>query len=111
MKAYVVLSGALLCLGALCASQPGRSPAANGAAAKAQQALTGCIDEQRGKYVLLDEQMVQIVRLQSVGADQEIFARHLGHKVKVVGTRSSGEDAVFKVSSVETLESRCVPAK
>src|SRR5690242_18836052 len=111
MKPYVVLPGVLFCLGAVCASEPSRTSAANGSAAKGQQSLTGCVDEQSGKYVLLDEQMLKIVRLHSVGADQEIFAKHLGRKVKVVGTKSSGQNAEFRVSSIETLASRCGPAK
>jgi hypothetical protein len=107
MKPYVVLPGILLCLVALATSEPSRDSAPNRSVAKARQSLTGCVDEQSGRYVLLDEQMKKIVRLQSAGTDQEVFAKHLGNKVTVVGGRSSAPNAAFKVSTIETLRGKC----
>jgi hypothetical protein len=78
-----------------------------------QASLTGCIDEQDGKYVLIDEKDRDhlIASLEAEGFPAEGFARHLGHKVTVRGTgNSSGtERPVFRVRSVETISESCGP--
>jgi hypothetical protein len=80
---------------------------------KAQQAaLTGCVDEHDGHYVLLQEQnRAVIAHLEAEGFPTEGFAKHLGHKVTVRGTASSSgaERPVFKVRSVEAVSDACGP--
>jgi hypothetical protein len=78
-----------------------------------QQSLTGCVDEQDGNYVLLDDKMLnRLADLEAVGASNEaFFAKHLGHKVTVKGTKSSESDARFKVTSIEDLSAVCAPAQ
>jgi hypothetical protein len=74
--------------------------------------LSGCIDEQDGRYVLIhDQTRALIANLEADGFPTEGFARHLGHKVTVRGTaNSNGADgSVFKVRSVETVSDTCGP--
>ena len=76
------------------------------------QALTGCVDEQDGRYVLLDDRMLNLAELEAVGASNEdFFAKHVGHKVTVKGTKASEADARFKVTSIEDISSACTPAQ
>jgi hypothetical protein len=112
MKLQFVLIGVLFCLAAQAAGQPGQSaPKATKAGPAAQRILTGCVDEQNGHYVLLDDQMLKITGLQSAGADADVFAKYLGNKVQAKGTRSSGQDSMFKVTSIERVAGNCGPAK
>jgi hypothetical protein len=112
MKFRVVLMGVLFCLAVQAAGKPDQSaPAPNKASPAAQQTLTGCIDEQDGHYVLLDDLMLKITGLQSAGTDQEVFAKHLGSKVQVKGTRSSGQNSIFKVTRIEHVAGNCGQAK
>jgi len=78
-----------------------------------QQTLTGCVDEQDGKYVLLDDRMLtKLALLEAVPASNEaFFAKHLGHKVTIKGSKSSEQEAPFKVTSIEDLASVCAPAQ
>jgi len=50
--------------------------------------------------VLLDNQMAKITSLQSAGPEKEVFAKYLGHKVQVRGTRTSGPKATFTVTGI-----------
>jgi hypothetical protein len=78
----------------------------------AQQSLTGCIDEEFGQYLLLDGQMQKIVNLQSAGPEKEIFAKYVGHKVEVRGTRSSSlKTAAFVVTGIAQISDNCGQAK
>jgi len=74
-------------------------------------ALTGCVDEQQGHYVLVDARtMSPIANLDADGFPTESFAKHLGHTVTVRGTSSSnGARPTFKVRSIETVSERCEP--
>jgi len=78
-----------------------------------EQSLTGCVDEQDGNYVLLDDRMLKkLVDLEAVPASNEaFFAKHLGHKVTVKGSKSSEQEAKFKVTSIEDVASVCAPAQ
>ena len=78
-----------------------------------QQVLTGCVDEQDGHYILVDDRMLnRLADLQAVGAsDEDVFAKHVGHKVTVKGAKSSETDARFKVTSIEDVSSVCAPAQ
>lgn len=85
-------------------SQPQKEPAK-----KSVVSMTGCIDEQEGQYVLLDDRTREtIVSLEAEGFETEGFAKHVGHKVTVRGT-SSPDSArpTFKVRSIETVSDTC----
>jgi hypothetical protein len=73
--------------------------------------LNGCIDEQQGKYVLVDERDLNLIAdLVADGFPTEGFAKHVGHKVIVRGV--SGPDSahpVFRVRSIETVSEVCAP--
>jgi len=71
--------------------------------------LTGCIDEQEGKWVLVNDQTMAIIAtLAADGFPTEGFAKYVGKKVTVRGTASSGgSSSPFKVRSVETLSETC----
>lgn len=86
--------------------------------------LTGCVDEQDGHYVLIDDRnLTPIANLEADGFPTEGFAKHLGHKVTVRGTVSpagksssdgktegtAGDRSRFKVRSVETVSESCGP--
>ena len=73
--------------------------------------LTGCVDEHEGRYVLVDDRALQpIADLEADGFPTEGFAKHMGHKVIVRGTSSSGGTRpVFKVRSIETVSDTCAP--
>lgn len=73
--------------------------------------LTGCVDEQNGHYVLVDEKaLTPLANLEAEGFPTEGFAKHLGHKVTVRGTSNSGAGRpVFKVRSIETINDSCAP--
>src|SRR5438477_11154355 len=73
--------------------------------------LTGCVDEQDGRYVLVDERALQpIADLEADGFPTEGFAKHMGHRVTVRGTSSSGGTRpIIKVRSIQTLSDTCAP--
>ncbi|PWU05431.1 MAG: hypothetical protein C5B51_14305 [Terriglobia bacterium] len=73
-------------------------------------ALTGCIDEQEGRYVLLDDRTMNAVAdLDADGVPTEaMFARHVGHKVTVRGSSTpGGTRPVFKVREITTVSDMC----
>ena len=76
-----------------------------------QEALTGCVDEQEGKYVLLDDRMMQkLADLETaIASGEDVFAKHLGHKVIVKGNKTSGQESVFRVTSIEEVAAVCAP--
>ena len=73
--------------------------------------LTGCIDEQNGHYLMIDERTRDAVAdLQAEGFETEGFAKHVGHKVTVRGTSNPGEGRpLFKVRSIEAISDTCAP--
>jgi hypothetical protein len=73
--------------------------------------MTGCIDEDNGRYVLInDRTRVTIANLEAENFPTEGFAKHLGHKVTVRGTVNSGGDVpLFRVRSIETISEACEP--
>ena len=73
--------------------------------------LTGCVDEQDGRYVLVDDRTLNpIADLAAEGFPQDGFAKHLGHKVTVRGTSSpGGTRPLFRVRSVESVSDVCAP--
>jgi len=78
-----------------------------------QTALTGCVDEQEGRYILISDQTRDVLaNLEAEGFPTEGFAKHLGHKVTVRGAAaaaSEGARPVFKVRSIETVSDTCGP--
>jgi len=77
---------------------------------KQTTALTGCVDEQDGHYVLLDARTLNpIANLDPNGVPAEdLFAKHVGQKVTVRGSSTSGgSPPVFKVRSIETVSEMC----
>jgi len=73
--------------------------------------MTGCVDEQEGHYVLVDDHsLARIADLEADGFPTEGFAKHMGHKVTVRGmSTSNGARSLFKVRTVETLSDTCAP--
>ena len=79
----------------------GKKKAASGSS------LSGCVDQQEGHYVLVDDRSLSPV---ADGFPTEGFAKHMGHKVTVRGTSNSGSTrSVFKVRSIETVSETCAP--
>jgi hypothetical protein len=78
-----------------------------------QQSLTGCVDEQDGKYVLVDDRMLtKLANLEAATAgNEDVFAKHVGHKVTITGTKPSEPDGPFKVTRIEELSTVCAPAQ
>jgi hypothetical protein len=73
--------------------------------------MTGCIDEQGDRYVLINDRTRDLVaNLEAEGFPVEGFAKHLGHKVTVRGAvASEGSNPVFRVRSIETVSETCGP--
>jgi hypothetical protein len=71
--------------------------------------LTGCMDEQEGQWVLVNDQTMAIIaNLAADGFPTEAFAKHMGHKITVRGTVSSGGTRpIFKVRTIETVSETC----
>jgi hypothetical protein len=113
--AILVLGAGALCLEAARPVQQEPAPPKKNAAQRVQKESTstavGCVDEQDGKYVLLNVgTMAPIADLEADGFPTEGFAKHVGHKVTVRGTRSAnGARPSFKVRKVETLSETCAP--
>lgn len=77
----------------------------------ASTSLTGCVDQQEGQYVLVDDHDLKVVaNLDAEGFPIEGFAKHVGQKVTVRGTQNPGAARpVFKVRTIETVSETCAP--
>jgi hypothetical protein len=75
--------------------------------------LSGCVDQQDGRYVLVDDRDLNpVADLEADGFPTEGFAKHMGQKVTVRGTSSSGSTRpLFKVRSIETVSETCAPTQ
>ena len=95
------------------ASQNKAAPKSQKSNRQVQESLTGCVDEQDGKYVLLDDHMLKkLANLEtSIAPGEDVFAKHVGHKVTVKGNKSSAQDNMFKVISIEEVAAVCAPAQ
>ena len=73
--------------------------------------LTGCVDQQDGQFVLVDDHDLKVVaNLDAEGFPTEGFAKHVGSKVTVRGiSTTGGARTVFKVRSIETVSETCAP--
>jgi hypothetical protein len=71
--------------------------------------LTGCVDEQEGKWVLVNDKTLAIIaKLAADGFPTEGFAKYMGHKVTVQGTTSAdGPGSTFKVRTIKTISETC----
>jgi hypothetical protein len=71
--------------------------------------LTGCVDEQDGQYVLVNERdLTAVASLVAEGFPTEGFAKHVGHKVTVRGiANADGARVVMKVRSIQTISDTC----
>jgi len=80
-----------------------------GPAKNSTASMTGCIDQQEGQYVLIDDRTRgTIASLEAEGFETEGFAKHVGHKVTVRGTSISGTaHPTFRVRSIETISDTC----
>jgi hypothetical protein len=90
--------------------QPPKTDPKEKADPKGQTAsLTGCVDEQEGKWVLVNDQTMAIIAtLAADGFPTEGFAKYMGHKVTVQGTGSSGgPGSTFKVRIIKTISETC----
>jgi hypothetical protein len=98
-------------LSAAQAPDSGQKAPAGKKAAAAQSTLSGCVDEKEGHYIMVDDRNLRpVADLEADGFPTEGFAKHVGHKVTVRGTSSSGSTRpVFKVRSIETLSETCAP--
>ena len=89
---------------------PAKQPNKQSKGGSKQTTLTGCVDEQDGHYVLLDQRTLNpIADLDPNGVPTEdLFAKHVGQKVTVRGSSTSGGSRpVFKVRSIETVSEMC----
>ena len=90
---------------------PQQQPQPKKESKSAGDSMTGCIDEQAGRYVLTnDRDLALIAILEADGFPTEAFAKHVGHKVTVRGTSNSqGALPLFKVRTIETVSETCMP--
>jgi hypothetical protein len=109
MKFRIVILGVLISLAAQAAGK--QDAPTNKSDSSAERRLTGCIDEQEGHYVLLDDRMQKVAGLQSPGSDDAWFARFMGHEVRVTGTQSSAQPGAFKVTGIEQVSDTCRQSK
>ena len=79
----------------------------------ASDSMTGCVDEQNGRYVLTnDTDLALIAILEPDGFPTEAFAKHMGHKVTIRGTViPGGAQPTFKVRSVTAVSDTCTPSQ
>jgi hypothetical protein len=72
-------------------------------------ALMGCVDEQDGKWVLVNDQTMAIIAILAAdGFPLEAFAKYMGHKVDVRGTViPGGSSSTFKVREIKTISETC----
>jgi hypothetical protein len=124
MKSQIVLLGALLCLGSVAPAQT-KSPATGDKPKQTEsanrekrptagnaQSFTGCVDQQDGKYVLLDEQLRRFIALQTPGSDADSrFAKYLGQKVQVSGSQPAGEANTVNVEHISGIANMCGAGK
>jgi hypothetical protein len=109
MSHRVLLFGVLLGLTAQAAGVPSRAvQGQHKTGSNTQRTLTGCVDEVDGKYVLLDGQMQKLVDLHaSASNDEAVFAKHLGHMVRVQGVMDSTGSGKFEVTTLELISGSC----
>jgi competence protein ComGC len=85
-------------------SQQKQSAAKSGASS-----MTGCVDQQEGHYVLVDDhELKPVANLEADGFPTEGFAKYMGNKVTVRGTvKSDGSGKSVKVRTIEKVSDTC----
>jgi hypothetical protein len=75
--------------------------------------MTGCIDQQDGRYVLVnDRDMKLVANLEADGFPTEGFAKYMGNKVTVRGTvKSDGSGKTVKVRTVDKVSDTCTASQ
>jgi hypothetical protein len=97
----------LLSLASATAAQTAKKKSAP---AKADQSLTGCVDQRGERFVLRDGKTTKVMaHLEGVGFSNDNFAQHLGHRVTVHGKLESGEPAMMRVRRIELVADVCEP--
>ena len=110
----IVLTAAAIALtgiGGSAAANPQKKAPAKKEQKKEVSSMTGCIDEQDGRFVLVDDRNLKpIADLEADGFPTEGFAKHVGHKVTVRGIGTAdGEQRLFKVRGIEAISDTCAP--
>jgi hypothetical protein len=93
------------------AQEPQSQSKAQGKKVASGASLSGCVDQQDGRYVLVDDRSLEpVADLEADGFPTEGFAKHMGHKVTIRGTSNSGgARPLFKVRTIETVSETCAP--
>jgi hypothetical protein len=99
----ILLSAAMICFAADTKPKVGK-----------QTTLTGCIDQDGDKFVLTgDRELRKVATLQAPAGvrDDNMFGRHVGHKVTITGVVSdAGESPTVAVKAVKMISETCEPA-
>jgi hypothetical protein len=113
MKLEIVLLGVVLCL-----ASPAQTPTQTTTPStkstesanrmkrptSSVQSITGCVDQQNGRYVIRDAQSSQLLTLQAPGSDDDTyFARYLGHEAQVSGSKSADTIKVTHIGQVADM--------
>ena len=106
---WVILSATIMASGFPCPAYAQTNPQPK--AESKTSSLTGCIDEDSGHYILVDDRDLKpMVDLEADGFPAEAFAKHLGQKVIVRGISSpGGARPRMKVRNIETISETCAP--
>jgi len=82
-------------------------------AKKSGDSMTGCVDEQDGHYVLVEDRtLAPVANLEADGFPTEGFAKHMGHKVTIRGISTPGSGRpTFKVRTIEPVSDSCTPQR
>ena len=51
--------------------------------------------------------MMKVAGLQAAGTNKEVFAKHLGRRVQVIGTEPAGRRGMFLVTRIAPVSGRC----
>lgn len=100
---------ALLVAGGLCLTLMTTTALARSNSGEPER-MTGCMDELPGpQYVLRDEQELRLVALlEPDGFSVQNFAKYLGHKVAVTGSRTTKDgQPVLSVRTIRSLANTC----
>jgi hypothetical protein len=107
----LLLAGLAPLMPAVAASPSAESPKAERKAKSPDRvaALTGCVDEREGRYVLTgDRELKVIADLEADGFPTEGFAKYLGKKVTVRGRQIAGDGRpLVRVRSVAIVSDTC----
>ena len=100
----------------LVAAAAGEDPASQqkqSAAKAGAGSMTGCVDQQEGRYVLVDDRDLKpVANLEADGFPTEGFAKYMGNKVTVRGTiKPDGAGKMVKVRTIEKISDTCTASQ